>query len=123
MTTVPECTPDLLRGLFLFESLSDDRLEYLCRHGSVVHVEPGWLYRQGEDATCFYVLLDGALVMSRRVVDDEVEVSRTSFRGSYVGAWNAYLGDLVPQVYDQSVRVTEAANFFELDATVLRDVM
>jgi signal transduction histidine kinase len=123
MTTVPECTPDLLRGLFLFESLSEDRLEYLCERGQVIRVEPGWLYRQGDDATCFYVLVDGALVMSRKVVDDEVEVNRTSFRGSYVGAWNAYLGDLVPQVYDQSVRVTEPATFFELDAVVLREVM
>jgi signal transduction histidine kinase len=123
MTTVPECTPDLLRGLFLFESLSEDRLEYLCERGQVIRVEPGWLYRQGDDATCFYVLVDGALVMSRKVVDDEVEVNRTSFRGSYVGAWNAYLGDLVPQVYDQSVRVTEPATFFELDAAVLREVM
>ena len=123
MTSPETCTPDLLRGLFLFESLSEDRLEYLCQHGTVVHVEPGWLYRQGEDATCFYVLLDGAVVMSRRIGDDEVEVNRTSYRGSYVGAWNAYLGDLVPQVYDQSVRVAEPASFFELDATVLRDVM
>jgi signal transduction histidine kinase len=61
--------------------------------------------------------------MSRRVGDDEVEVSRTSFRGSYVGAWTAYLGDLVPQVYDQSVRVTETSTFFELDAGVLQEVM
>lgn len=121
--TTPECTPDLLRTLFLFESLTDERLEYLCEHGSVVAVEPGWLYRQGEDATCFYVLLDGTLVMSRRVGDDEVEVNRTSFRGAYVGAWTAYLGDLVPQVYDQSVRVTEASAFFQLDAAVLRGVM
>jgi signal transduction histidine kinase len=123
MTAIPDCTPDLLRTLFLFESLSDDRLEYLCQHGRVVRVEPGWLYREGDDATCFYVLLDGSLVMSRKVVDDEVEVNRTSYRGSYVGAWTAYLGDLVPQVYDQSVRVTDTATFFELDAAVLRDVM
>jgi signal transduction histidine kinase len=120
---IPECTPDLLRSLFLFESLSDERLEYLCEHGAVRAVEPGWLYRQGEDATCFYVLLEGTLVMSRKVVDEEVEVNRTSYRGSYVGAWTAYLGDLVPQVYDQSVRVTEPSLFFELDATILRDVM
>ena len=123
MTTVPDCTPDLLRTLFLFESLSQERLEYLCRHGDVVEVEPGWLYQQGEDASCFYVLIEGALVMSRRVDDDEVEVNRTSYRGSYVGAWNAYLGDLVPQVYDQSVRVIEPSTFFVLDASVLRDVM
>jgi signal transduction histidine kinase len=123
MTTVPACTPDLLRSLFLFEALSDDRLEYLCERGDVVRVEPGWLYREGEDATCFYVLLDGSLVMSRNVAGDEVEVNRSSYRGAYVGAWNAYLGDLVPQVYDQSVRVTETSEFFELDATVLRDIM
>src|SRR3954471_13308833 len=123
MTTVPGCTPDLLRTLFLFESLSDDRLDHLCRNGTVIPVEPGWLYRQGEDATCFYVLIEGSLVMSRRVGDDEVEVNRTSYRGSYVGAWTAYLGDLVPQVYDQSARVTERATFFVLDASVLRDVM
>jgi signal transduction histidine kinase len=123
MAPIPDCTPDLLRTLFLFESLSEDRLEYLCDHGRVIRVEPGWLYRQGDDATCFYVLLDGTLVMSRMVGDDDIDVSRTSFRGSYVGAWTAYLGDLVPQVYDQSVRITEEATFFELDAGVLRDLM
>jgi len=123
MTSIRDCTPDLLRTLFLFESLSDERLRYLCEHGTIAQVEPGWLYRQGEDATCFYVLLDGTLVMSRRVGDDEVEVNSTSFRGSYVGAWTAYLGDLVPQVYDSSVRVTEPATFFQMDSSVLRDVM
>ena len=123
MTTTPECTPDLLRTLFLFESLSDERLEFLCEHGSVIVQEPGWLYRQGDDATCFYVLVDGSLVMSRRIGDDEVEVNRTSYRGSYVGAWAAYLGDLVPQVYDQSVRVTETSVFFELDAGILQELM
>jgi signal transduction histidine kinase len=118
-----ECSPELLRTLFLFESLPEDRLQFLCEHGTIERAQPGWLYRQGESATCFYVLLDGSLVMSRRVGDDEVEVNRTSHRGSYVGAWNAYLGDLVPQVYDQSVRLTEPTTFFRLDAEVLRDIM
>jgi len=122
-TDLPQCDPELLRGLFLFEAMDDDQLAFLCEHGRVVAVEPGWLYRQGEDATCFFVLLSGEILMSRRVGDDDVEVSRTSYRGSYVGAWNAYLGDLVPQVYDQSVRVLEPATFFELDAAVLRQIM
>jgi signal transduction histidine kinase len=89
----------------------------------VLRVEPGWLYREGEPATCFYVLLSGTLVMSRNVEGDEVEVNRTTQRGAYVGAWNSYLGDLVPQVYDQSVRVTETSDFFQLDAATLREVM
>src|SRR3954453_14076221 len=122
MTTY-ECTPDLLRTLFLLEALSEDRLDYLCRHGTIVKAQPGWLFPQGDRAPFFFVLLHRALVMSRKVGDDEVEVNRTSFRGAYVGAWNSYLGDLVPQVYDQSVRVTEPSTFFEMDASVLRDVM
>src|SRR3954453_9049533 len=123
MPTVSQCTPDLLRSLFLFEALSDDRLGYLCERGEVVSYEPGWLYREGADATCFYVLIDGSLVMSRNVDGDEVEVNRTSYRGAYVGAWTAYLGDLIPQVYDQSVRLTETSEFFQMDAVVLRDLM
>ena len=123
MTTIPECTPDLLRTLFLFEALSDERLRFLCEHGEVIRVPPGWLYRQGEDATLFYVLLEGTLVMSRQVGEDDIEVGRTSYRGSYVGAWTAYLGELVPQTYDQSVRVTEDTTFFAMRANVLRDVM
>ena len=119
----PECTPELLRSLFLFEALPDDRLQYLCERGDIVTVEDGYLYREGEDATCFYVMLEGTLVMSRRVGEDDVEVNRTSFRGSYTGAWYAYLGDLVPQVYDTSVRVTEPSTFYRMDASVLRDVM
>jgi signal transduction histidine kinase len=55
-------------------------------------------------------------VMSRRVGDDDVEVNRTSERGVYAGAFNAYLGDRLPQVYNNSMRVTEPSRFFVLDA-------
>ena len=116
MTSPETCTPDLLRGCSCSSTCPTTSSSTCASTARWMHVEPGWLYRQGEDATCFYVLLDGAVVMSRRVGDDEVEVNRTSTAASYVGAWNAYLGDLVPQVYDQSVRVTEPARFFELDA-------
>src|SRR5207244_5153009 len=36
--------------------------------------------------------------------------------GVYAGAFNAYLGDRVPQVYNTSVRVTEPSRFYVLDA-------
>jgi signal transduction histidine kinase len=110
------CSPDELRTLFLFEKLTDDQLAWLCSHGRVELIEPGPLYAEGDPARCFYVLLDGTVVMSRRVGEDDVEVGRTSQRGVYSGAFNAYLGDRVPQVYLQSVRLTEPSRFFILDA-------
>jgi len=117
------CSPDELRTLFLFEKLSEDQLQWLCGHGHVELFEPGPLYSEGDPATCFYVLLDGTVVMSRRVGADNVETGRTSQRGVYGGAFNAYLGDRTPQVYMQSMRVTEPSRFFVLDANDFAQLM
>ncbi len=123
MTDTQEVTPELLRTLFLFEALDDEQLAWLCREGRLERMEPGPVYRQGEPATCFYVLVEGSLVMSGRVGDDEVDINRTDYRGSYSGAWQAYLGDQVPQIYNNSMRVTEPSTFFVLDAQALADMM
>src|SRR5215470_9061215 len=85
------CSPDELRGLFLFEKLADDQLAWLCREGRVELFEPGLVYAEGAPATCFYILLNGTVVLSRRIGGDEVEVGRTSTVGVYSGAFTAYL--------------------------------
>ncbi len=117
------CSPEELRTLFLFEKLTDDQLRWLCSQGHVEQVEPGPLYAEGEPANCLYVLLDGALVMSRRVGADDVETGRTSSVGVYAGAFMAYLGDRVPQVYNNSVRITEPSRFFVLAADKFAQLM
>jgi signal transduction histidine kinase len=108
------CDPAELRTLFLFDKLNPDQIAELCRLGQVREFPPGPVYQQGETATCFYVLLSGTLVMSRRVGGDDVEVVRSSERGVYAGAFRAYMGDRVPQVYDNSMRVTEPSRFYLL---------
>ena len=117
------CSPEELRKLFLFEKLTDDQLAWLCSQGHVEQFEPGPLYAEGEPARCLYVLLDGALVMSRRVGADDVETGRTSSVGVYAGAFMAYLGNRVPQVYNNSVRVTEPSRFFVLAADKFAQLM
>src|SRR5262249_57059177 len=91
--------------------------------GRVELFEPGRVYTEGDPATCFYVLLKGTLVVSRLVGGDDVEVGRTSSVGVYAGAFNAYLGDRVPQIYLQSLRVTEPSRFFVLDAEKFAQLM
>src|SRR6201991_886694 len=110
-----KCLPDELRTLFLFEALSDEQLQMLCDHGHISTFEPGPVCTEGDPATCFYVLLDGELVMSKRSGGVDIETSRTSQRGVYCGAWSAYIpGE--EQVYQASVRVTTPSRFFVLDA-------
>jgi signal transduction histidine kinase len=118
-----ECNVAELRKLFLFERLTDDQLGWLCQNGRVEVHGPGQIFTEGEPAEHFYILLTGTLVMSRQIGDDNVEVVRTSSPGVYVGAFYAYLGDRVPQVYNNSVRVTESSRFFVLDAPKFAELM
>ena len=117
------CSPEELRGLFLFEKLTDEQLAWLCREGRVQLAEPGPVYTEGEPATCLYVLMSGTVVLYRRVGGDDVEVNRTSSAGAYGGAFQAYLGDRIPQVYNNTMRVTEPSRFFVLDAARFAQLM
>ena len=117
------CDPTELSTLFLFKKLNPDQLAELCAKGSVEEYPPGTLYEEGAEATCFYVLLNGTLVMSRRVGEDNIEVNRTSDRGVYCGAFRAYMGDRVQQVYDNTVRLTEPSRFYVLAAEDFSHIM
>ncbi len=114
------CLPDELRTLFLFEKLTDRQLQKLCEHGHLARFDPGPICVEGEAATCFYVLIEGELAMSKRSGGADIETTRTSQRGVYCGAWSAYV-DGVPQVYESSVRVTKPSKFFVLDAAAFGD--
>lgn len=116
------CLPDELRTLFLFEKLTDEQLQTLCENGHIATYEPGPICTEGDPATCFYVLIDGELVMSKRSGGVDLETNRTSQRGVYCGAWSAYVpGE--DRTYQASVRVTRPSRFFVLDAAAFADFM
>jgi signal transduction histidine kinase len=121
--TITPCDSAELRTLFLFEKLSDDQLATLCREGHVEVIEPGQVFAEGDPADCFYVLIEGELVTSRKVAGDEVDLARTSQRGVYSGAYMAYVGDRMPQVYQNSMRVIEPSRFFVLGAACFSQIM
>ena len=84
--------------------------------------QPGPICTEGDPATCFYVLLDGELVMSKRSGGVDIETNRTSQRGVYCGAWSAYVpGE--EHIYEASVRVTKPSRFFVLDADAFAHFM
>jgi len=115
--------PDELRSLFLFEHLEDEQLAWICEHSDVVEVPAGHeLTTEGSPADCFYVLLSGALVMSRQVGAEHVEINRTEWRGSYVGAVQFYLGDQTEQIYGATVRTTADSTFLAVRAREFREV-
>ncbi|MFF7988025.1 ATP-binding protein [Streptomyces sp. NPDC007901] len=117
------CSAAEISSLFLFEKLNSEQLGRLCSEGRVELFDPGPVFTEGDPATDFYVMIEGTVVMSRRVGSDDIEVSRTSQPGVYAGALRAYVGDGKPQRYINSLRVTEPTRFFVLPAESFANVM
>lgn len=117
-----ECVRDELRTLFLFEHLSDEQLDILCEAGHIETFPAGPIVVEGERATCFYVLIDGELVMSKRSGGVDIQTNRTSQRGVYFGAWSAYIpGE--EQLYQASVRLVAESRIFVLQADTFAEFM
>jgi signal transduction histidine kinase len=122
MTLSTPCDADELRTLFLFEALSDEQLDTLCTYGHIQEFLPGPIIVEGEPATCFYVLIEGELAMSKLSGGEDIETNRTSQRGVYCGAWRAFTGGN-QKLYDASVHVTKPSRFFVMDAPVFARFM
>jgi signal transduction histidine kinase len=117
-----QCVRDELRTLFLFEKLSDEQLDTLCAAGRIETFPAGPIVVEGDQATCFYVMIEGELIMSKRSGGVDIQTNRTSQRGVYFGAWSAYVpGE--EHIYEASVRLTKPSRIFVLDANAFAAFM
>ncbi len=110
-----------LRHFALFDGLSDDQLTELVSQGDEVAIEPGVdLFREGELADHWFVLVDGALDLIRHVGREDTVVGRMDVPGRWAGglrAWDengAYLATGRGVVKGRVLRVS---------STLLRDRM
>ncbi|MUL45298.1 histidine kinase [Mycobacterium sp. CBMA293] len=110
-----QCSPEELKALFLFESLTDEQLAQLCRAGHIEVFAPGSVIVEGDPVTPLRVLVDGDLVLTKWAGGRELELSRTSQPGAFFGARSAFS----PVGHDHnrfSVRVTRRSRFFVMPA-------
>ncbi|NUT44548.1 MAG: cyclic nucleotide-binding domain-containing protein [Thermoactinospora sp.] len=108
---------DELRKLFLFERLSDEQLELLLTKGAErTYAQDEMIVTQGEEATCFVVLVEGEMQMITETTAGTVAAPRTSQPGVYGGATQAWLGPQAPPLYTHSLKATAPSRTFELPA-------
>jgi signal transduction histidine kinase len=109
--------PGELRELFLFEKLDDGQLAWLAERGGTASYQAGeTIYRAGEPAEQLFVLLEGTLSMLMRAGGAEIEVNRTDHRGTYAGAFMAFLDLPMGRSYAGSLRAVTDCNFWVLPA-------
>ncbi|EOD70479.1 ATP-binding protein [Amycolatopsis vancoresmycina] len=104
-----------LRGLFLFEHLSEDQLDWVSDN-AVLEEYPAdsTVISEGGEATCFYVLLNGAIRMTRLVSGTEVETNRSDQRGAYFGATQFFVHQETEHTYNATVRALSDVTFLTL---------
>lgn len=106
-----------LRGTFLFESLTDEQLEWLVRHGTVEDYGQGvWVYTEGATADTFYVLLEGEIQLVRRMDGADVVLSTASQPGSYAGVMRAFITVSGAQSWSSGLRALQPTRLFQLPA-------
>jgi signal transduction histidine kinase len=120
-------TPDELKGLFLFESLSPDKLAWLAERGTEREYRAGDdICVEGQPAEYLFLVLTGTIGLYRLVRGSEMEMTRTDQRGSYFGATQAYVRDRNGgKVYSATGRAITDVTLFTLPAedfaTMMRD--
>ena len=106
---------DELRSLSLFEGLNDYQLAELIEGGAELRVEPGVeLFREGEHADFWWVLVEGAIDLIRQVGREETVVARMDVPGRWAevlrersNAWFPFGGHLIQWLY-QTARSIES---------------
>ena len=80
-----------LRALGLFDGLTDDQLAELAEGSTEVRVEPGAdLFREGEHADFWWVLLDGAIDLVRYIGREDTVVGKMDVPGRWAGGFRAW---------------------------------
>ncbi|WP_256795208.1 ATP-binding protein [Terrabacter sp. Ter38] len=80
-----------LRTVALFDGLDDDQLVQLLEGGAEVPIVPGevvWL--EGDRADFWWVVVDGALDLSRHIGREDVVVGRMDVPGRWAGGFRAW---------------------------------
>ena len=110
---------DELRPLPIFAGLSDGQLAELAGAGAEVRVEPGVdLFREGEHADFWWLLVDGAIDLVRRVGREDTVVARMDVPGRWAGGFRAWDEH---GVYLATGRGAVAGRVLQVPAAVLRE--
>jgi signal transduction histidine kinase len=110
---------DELRPLPIFDGLADEQLAELVAGGTEVRIEPGVeLFREGEHADFWWLLVDGAIDLVRHVGREDTVVARMDVPGRWAGGFRAWDEH---GVYLATGRGATAGRVLRVPAEVLRE--
>jgi signal transduction histidine kinase len=110
-----------IRGVGLFDGLTDEQLSDLVEGSAEVSIRPGLeLFREGEHADYWWVLLDGVIELVRRIGHEETVVAKMDVPGRWAGGFRAWDEQ---GVYLATGRAATSGRVLRVPAEVLRQRM
>jgi signal transduction histidine kinase len=107
-----------LRALVLFAGLTDEQLTELVEGSTEVRIRPGQeLFREGEHADFWWVMLDGVIDLVRLIGREETVVARMDMPGRWAGGFRAWDEQ---GVYLATGRAATSGRVLRVPAEVLR---
>lgn len=111
---------EVLRTLSLFDGVTDEQLAELAAAGEEVRFEPGdVLFAEGEHADDWWVLVEGAVDLVRRVGREDVVVRTMNVPGTWAGGFRAWDEQ---GVYLASGRGAAEGRFLRVPAAALKEL-
>jgi signal transduction histidine kinase len=108
-----------LRDLPLFAGVSDAQLEELIAGSTEVPIVPGAdMFHEGEPADFWWVLVDGAITLHRKIGREDTVMGKMDVPGRWAGGFRAWDEH---GLYLASGRGLEAGRLLRVPADVLRD--
>ena len=108
-----------LRSVDLFGGLTDQQLSELVAGSTEISLRPGLeLFREGEHADFWWVLLDGVVDLVRRVGREETIVAKMDVPGRWAGGFRAWDDQ---GVYLATGRAATTGRVLRIHAEVLRE--
>jgi signal transduction histidine kinase len=108
-----------IRGLEIFDGLSDEQLAELVDGGELVPIQPGdELFVEGHPADAWWVLVDGSIDLVRRIGREAVVVARMDVPGRWAGGFRAWDAE---GTYLATGRVSTPGRVLRVPAELLRE--
>ena len=127
-----ERIPEYLRQLYLFTGLSEERLARVVGSLRTRRLDDGqWLYREGDEATRFYVLREGQIALFRQSPEGRESVIAIVGEDEVFGEELLVLDDAVHDVHAKAIGACTLLSFdsrtfrslLEVSAELCRRVM
>jgi CRP-like cAMP-binding protein len=115
-------SPETLRRYPFFAGLGEHTLKQIAMLTEEEEVEAGeWLFREGDEARLLYLVLDGAVTLTLRLVEGDENVAEVSTLG--MGELVGWSSLVAPHTYKLGAQVIQKTKVISFDADSLRGLL